>query len=57
LHIAAARGVEKSFGELEATLFLHLEARSRLANMGARPGGTETPRVRAPRCGRPSSSG
>src|SRR5262245_32723022 len=37
-HVAAARGVEESLGKLETTLFLHLEARSRLADMSARSG-------------------
>ena len=39
LHVAAARGGEEGLGELEAALLLHLEARPRLADMGARPGG------------------
>ena len=39
LHVAAARSGEEGFGELQATLFLHLEARPRLADMAARAGG------------------
>ena len=39
LHIAAARGGEESLGKLDAALLLHLEARSRLADMGARTSG------------------
>src|SRR5690606_26773164 len=38
-HIATARSVEEGFGKLEATSFFHLEARSRLADVGARTGG------------------
>ena len=38
LHVAAARGGEEGLGKLEATLLFHLEARSRLADMGARAG-------------------
>src|SRR5262245_63286646 len=37
-HIAVARRDEKSLGKLKATLFVNLEARSRLADMEARPG-------------------
>ena len=39
LHVAAAGGGKEGLGKLEATLLLHLEARSRLADMGARAGG------------------
>src|SRR6267154_1592645 len=38
LHIAAARGGEKGLGKFEATFLFHLDARSRLADMGARAG-------------------
>src|SRR5260221_14508830 len=37
-HVAAARGGEESLGKLKATLFVDLEARSRFADMAARPG-------------------
>src|ERR1700704_684411 len=39
LHFAAARGGEKGLGKREATLFFHLEARSRLSDASARAGG------------------
>ena len=37
-HVAAARSGEESLGKLKAALFVDLEARSCLADMGARPG-------------------
>src|SRR5512139_4086479 len=37
-HVAATRSGEKSLGKLKATLFVDMKARSRLADMGARPG-------------------
>jgi hypothetical protein len=36
-HVAAARGGEESLGRLKAAVFVDLEARPRLADMGARP--------------------
>ena len=36
-HIAATRSGEESFGKLKATLFVDMKARSRFADMGARP--------------------
>ena len=38
-HVTVPRGGEESLGELEATAFVHLEARPRLTHMGARAGG------------------